>query len=169
MTSIPTTTATEFSVLTLIFSLIKVCRVKSLFPQTINGKQVTAIGNSAFSVDTDKIVLPEGLIDIYQKAFYQCRATEINIPSAVRYIGSAAFQKCYFLTGITIPEGVDIIRDNTFRECTYIESITLPSTLVYIGNYAFSQCQTLTSLTVPRDCEVESTAFNYSNIEVEYK
>lgn len=139
-------------------------------PQKINGKQVTAIGNSAFSIDTDKIVLPEGLIDIYTKAFYQCRATEINIPSTVIYIGSAAFQKCHFLKSITLPTGVDTVRDYTFRECTYLESVTFEGTITYVGHYAFAQCQTLTTLRFPKNCEVESTAFNYSpNLNVEYK
>jgi hypothetical protein len=142
-----------------------------IIPETINGVQVTAIGTGAFKgVQSTTIVLPNGLIDIYKEAFYNCGAKNINIPSTVRYIGSAAFQKCHFLLSITVPEGVDIIRDNTFRECTYIESISLPSTLEYVGNYAFAQCQTLTSITIPSDCNVEDTAFNYSpNLEVEYK
>ena len=101
---------------------------------------------------------------------YKDNIEKINIPSTVIYIGSGAFRKCHFLKSIEIPEGVDTIRDNTFRECTYLESITLPSTLEYIGNYAFSQLQTLTNITIPSDCEVESTAFNYSpNLEIEYK
>lgn len=139
-------------------------------PKTINGKQVTAIGNSAFSLDTDKIVLPEGLIDIYPNAFYQCRATEINIPSTVVYIGSSAFKKCYFLESITIPAGVDTIRDETFRECTNLASVTVKGNVSYVGNYAFAQLQTLTSLTLPKGCEAESTAFNYSpNLTVKYE
>ena len=142
-----------------------------IIPETINGVQVTAIGTGAFKgVQSTTIVLPNGLIDIYKEAFYNCGAKNINIPSTVRYIGSAAFQKCHFLLSITVPEGIDIIRDNTFRECTYIESISLPSTLEYVGNYAFAQCQTLTTLTLPKNCEVESTAFNYSpSLNVDYK
>lgn len=140
-------------------------------PQKINGVQVTAIGANAFEgIPSTKIVLPEGLIDIYKNAFYQSRVEEINIPSTVVYIGSAAFQKCHFLKTVTIPSGVDTIRDNTFRECTYLESVTFLGDLTYVGNYAFAQCQTLRSIIVPSGCEVEDTAFNYSpNLEVEYK
>ena len=140
-------------------------------PRKINGIQVTAIGANAFEgMPSTKIILPEGLIDIYKNAFYNSRVEEINIPSTVIYIGSAAFQKCHFLKSIEIPNGVNTIRDNTFRECTYLESVILPDTLIYIGNYAFAQLQTLTSIIVPIDCEIEDTAFNYSpNLEVEYK
>lgn len=142
---------------------------KIVVPKKINGKQVTAIGNSAFSIDTDKIVLPEGLIDIYTKAFYQCRATEINIPSTVVYIGRSAFYECHFLKSITVPEGVTEIKDYTFYYCTYLENITLPSTLECVGMYAFSLCETLTKITVPSDCEVHPLAIRSSNIQVEYK
>ena len=140
-------------------------------PAKINGVQVTAIGKRAFEgVQSTTIILPEGLLDIYQYAFYGSGAKNINVPSTVIYIGKGAFQKCHFLTSIELPDGVDTIRDDTFRECTYLESVTLPDTLDYIGFYAFAQCQTLTSLTVPKSCIVESTAFNYSpNLTVEYK
>lgn len=140
-------------------------------PAKINGVQVTAIGERAFEgVQSSTIILPEGLLDIYQYAFYSSGAKNINIPSTVIYIGTGAFQKCHFITSITIPDGVDIIRNDTFRECTYLERVTLPDTLNYIGFYAFAQCKTLTSLTVPQNCTVESTAFNFSpNLTVEYK
>ncbi len=140
-------------------------------PAKINGVQVTAIGKRAFEgVQSSTIILPEGLLDIYQYAFYSSGAKNINIPSTVIYIGKGAFQKCHFITSITIPDGVDIIYDDTFRECTYLERVTLPDTLNYIGFYAFAQCKTLTSLTVPKNCTVESTAFNFSpNLTVEYK
>ncbi|MBO5716232.1 MAG: leucine-rich repeat domain-containing protein, partial [Clostridia bacterium] len=142
-----------------------------IVPQTINGKQVTAIGKEALAeIDISKVTLPEGLIDIYQKAFYRCRAEEINIPSTVRYIGGGAFQECYFLRSITVPEGVTMIYDNTFRCCTYLETLILPNTIEYVGFYAFSQLQTLTTLTLPKNCEVNETAFNYSpNLKVKYQ
>ena len=140
-----------------------------VIPQKIDGVQVTAIGNSAFKgVQSQKIVLPEGLLDIYKNAFYNSGAQQIDIPSTVIYIGSAAFQKCHFLKKVTIPNGVDMIRDNTFRECTYLESVTLPDTLEYIGHYAFAQLETLTYIKIPSECDVESTTFNNSpNLNVE--
>lgn len=138
-------------------------------PKTINGKQVTAIGNNAFrGVQSSTIVLPEGLLDIYKEAFYNSGARSINIPSTVIYIGEAAFKKCHFLQSISIPNGVNQIKKETFRECTNLASIILPNSLETIGLYAFAQCKTPQTVKIPRGCDVDSTAFNNSEITVEY-
>ena len=121
-------------------------------PDTINGKPVTSIGNSAFSDCTNltSITLPGSLTSIGDSAFSYCYfLTSITIPVSLTVIGSSAFSNCNRLTSLTIPPSVTSIRNFTFFDCTALTSITLPDSLTAIGDGAFFYCSGLTSLTLP--------------------
>ena len=130
---------------------LKVSQSTINIPSTIDGKQVTIIGNSALISGTDitSITLPSSLTEIGPNAFLGTDITSLSIPSNVTSIRASAFVGCVNLTSIIIPNGVTAIEDYLFSGCTSLSSITLPSELTSIGEHAFDYCSSLTNITIP--------------------
>ena len=140
-----------------------------VIPATLKGKNVTSIGDRAFSGCTSltSITIPEGVTSIGSCAFSGCTdLTGITIPSSVTSIGASAFFGCTGLTSIMIPSSVTNIGSSAFSGCTNIETATIPTTAIgaipnnslktviinggaSIGNSAFYGCRSLTSITIP--------------------
>jgi predicted nucleic acid-binding protein len=94
--------------------------------------------------------LPKNLIEIGERAFYQCSDLEnIVIPSSVSRIGKWAFSGCSSLKDVTVPAGVTEIQDCTFKECSDMITVTIPGSVVKIGKEAFYGCHNLKAVTVP--------------------
>jgi hypothetical protein len=93
-----------------------------VIPDTIEGKTVTSIGDSAFLLCRDLVI--------------------IDIPASVTNIGHQAFEVCTGLANITLP-GVTSIGNFAFGNCTSLTSITLPDSVTSIGSYAFQSCENL--------------------------
>lgn len=95
-------------------------------PDKIGGMTVTAIGGSAFEgVQVQKIVLPEGLESIGEKAFFASSVKEVNIPSTVTDWGKSSFQDCAYLREVNIADGVKEIPD-AFYNCTSLNYLIVP-------------------------------------------
>ena len=113
-------------------------------PSTINDKNVTSIGDWAFSWCTS--------------------LTSVIIPDSITSIGERAFYECNNLTSVTIGDSVTSIGDGAFYSCEYLTNLIIPNSVTSIGTFAFSYC---TSLTIY--CEAESKPsgwddyWNYSN------
>ena len=144
-------------------------------PETIGGRTVTAIGDSAFANlgDLTAITLPDSITTIGKYAFEACGSlasinlpdgissiedgtfsgctdlTALTIPNSVTFIGDSAFSYCSSLTSLTIPEGVSAILPETFYGCSGLTNLVLPSSITSIGDYAFSDCDVLTTLMIP--------------------
>ena len=121
-------------------------------PNTIDGKNVTSIGFSAFvgCSSLTKINIPEGVTSIKSAAFYGCSSlTEINIPDGVTSIGSSTFSKCSSLTEINIPDGVTSIGFSAFEGCISLTEIQIPAGVTSIGDWAFLGCSSLTEINIP--------------------
>ena len=73
--------------------------------------------------------------------------TQIEIPSTVTSIGSAAFWYNK-MTSITIPNSVKSIGSNAFCYCDELTSINIPSSVESIGRSVFSECKKLTEISV---------------------
>ena len=108
-----------------------------VIPQSIDGKMVTSIGDSAFYICSDltSITIPEGVTSIGGWAFEDCSGlTSINIPNSVTSIGGRAFEGCSGLTSISIPEGVTSIGWFAFSLC---DNLTIYGTAgSYVETYA---------------------------------
>lgn len=118
--------------------------ISLLIPDTINGKQVIAIGTQAFSYNFNIVglVLPEGLIKIGAKAFDGCLflTGNLNIPQSVTTIETSAFDLCKSLQGdLNIPQNVTTIGSSAFANCLGLEGeLTISNSVKKIEKNAFS-------------------------------
>ena len=83
------------------FGKVTITRYKGIggdvvIPDTIDGRPVTAIGESAFACCT---VL-----------------TSVTLPNSLTRIGDSAFERCVFLTSVTMPNGCSI-GEYAFEDC----------------------------------------------------
>ena len=81
-------------------------------PGEIAGKKVTAIGDGAFSANTNVkiIVLPDTIRTIGNLAFSGCASLEYIRTAHLGNIGQYAFKNCASLESIEIPRGVYALR-----------------------------------------------------------
>ena len=124
---------------------------KVVIPDTIDGKSVTSIGDSAFEqcISLTNITIPDSVTSISGGAFEQCTSlTNIVIPNSVTEIGEDAFRGCTSLTGITIPDGMMSIGKRAFWECKSLKTVTIPDSVTSIGIWAFRNCISLTAINV---------------------
>ena len=126
-------------------------RIKSLTISSPN-----TIVNASVLQPLKEIVLPEGLKEISDEAFKNCKMTSITIPEGVEVIGNNAFDSCESLTSIAIPQSVKKIGDSAFKSCYKLKNMDIPVGVEVIGDYAFEYCRSLTSVLVPGSMRVLS-------------
>ena len=122
--------------------------------------------------DTD-VVIPEGVTEIGEKAFYGSNITSIKLPDSlvkidaygmagcntlkevvvpknVTELGKNAFSTAGLKT-IEIPEGITTLNDRTFYMNKSLESVKLPKSITSIGNYVFKGCTSLKTIEIPEN------------------
>ena len=88
-------------------------------PSNLDGIKVSSIGDSAFELRSiDKVIIPEGITNI----------------------GNRAFCSCLFLESVTIPEGLICIGDSAFKNCVTLKSVNIPGSVSSIGVNPFEYC-----------------------------
>lgn len=121
---------------------------------------VTKIGDYAFyGQDLEGISgvkLPEGLVEIGNKAFYNCKnVSQWTFPSTVKKVGDYAF--CKYDSAIqevfNLNNGLEFIGDAAFAGVYIKGEFKLPSTVKHIGARAFANDTAITKFTFPRDLE----------------
>lgn len=101
------------------------------------------------AVNSEYVVIPEGLLEIGERAFYGCKALKrIDLPESLRKIGSFAFKGCYNLEDMAIPAGVTEIGYGAFEHCR-LRSVVLPEKLQVLDARAFCECESLESVVLP--------------------
>ncbi len=122
------------------------------------------------------MTLHEGLTTIGARAFYNCKLSNITIPSTVTSIGSGAFKgnpttsvtwlpaNCSISTSSDAPfynssnsqissftfgENVQTIPAYLCQGMNRLDSIVLPESVTTIGSYAFYSCSALRSINLP--------------------
>ena len=110
----------------------------------ISGTNLTGIGTYAFEgMPIETIVLPKGLKEIREGAFYGCKSLRsLDIPASVETLGQWIVWDCNQLQTVTLHNGLKTLSANTFSNCG-ISSITIPSTVKEIPNQCFSTCKNL--------------------------
>ena len=135
-----------------------------VIPDTYKGKNVVAIGNSAFkNTNVKNVILPQNLESIKSKAFFNCKKLEnIDIPQKVTEIRASAFENCSNLKTVSLPNGIVDIRAAAFKNDTKLVGIELPESLEYLGASAFSHCSSLQEITIPsKVIEINGQTFEY--------
>lgn len=118
-------------------------------PEKIGEYTVVSIEPEAFKeYETIKVILPDTITKIGEKAFYKSEVTEV--------IG---LDKCMSLT---------VIEAETFRD-SYLQKIKLPESIISIGDYAFLGCVNLEKIKIPQNTlSIGMWAFGLCSIEEVY-
>ena len=120
--------------------------VDVIIPKTINGKQVTKIGEESFlGTSIISVVIPESVTTIETWAFAQNQLTSITIPEGITIITPGVFYNNQLMS-VTIPDGVFDIEMGAFAQ-NQLTSITIPESVTSIGPIVFSGNQ-LTSVVI---------------------
>ena len=115
----------------------------------------------------ETIEIPESVSKIDNHAFWMCRSLKnIVLPSTLTTLKPEMFVDCVNLETITIPNGITIIPFRMFEGCKKLTTVNLPSTINKIQWSAFKDCESLTNITIPSGCNVDTTAFEGTNIKV---
>lgn len=96
-------------------------------PNSINGRAVTTIGQSAFAGKTEvtSVTLPTSVTSIATQAFENCRnLTNVLLPDSALTIGSYAFSQCG-LRVISIPRRTVTITPRAFQLCSQLVAINV--------------------------------------------
>ncbi|MBQ3387555.1 MAG: leucine-rich repeat protein [Eggerthellaceae bacterium] len=115
-------------------------------PATIDGKTVTAIGDSCFAGNAflKKVTVPEGVKSIGAYAFECCsRLERIYLPDSLKSIGEGAFSGCGKLFLADMQDSIEAIGKGAFLYCSSLTYLQLPEKLQTIGDFAFSNCGNL--------------------------
>lgn len=138
--------------------------VNVVVPSTVNynGKtyKVERIREKAFSPNQRHIdngggkkikslQLPEGIIEICERAFDGSDIESVNIPKSVTTIGESAFSGCSKLSSMIVLTNIDKVENYTFYGCSSLTSVTLSDKVTYISHSAFAYCKKLESITIP--------------------
>lgn len=103
-------------------------------------------------VETKELVIPDGVAEISDCAFFGCNAIEsLVVPHSVERIGKCSFFECQGLSSIELGEGIQTIDENAFDGCTALGELSLPDKTATIGNYAFNRCNSLTEVVFGRN------------------
>lgn len=148
-------------------------------PQYINGYRVVGISSLSLSSKTKKVVIPDSVQIIGEKAFersiflttvvfgenselllvgksafFDCgKLTDIVLPAGTSYIDDYAFAECSSLKTFTVPSGVKGIGKDAFRACTGLESFVVPENVVFLDTGVFSDCTNLKSVVLPTNLQ----------------
>ena len=103
---------------------------------------VTEIGEKAFfRQNIKRVILPDGVKKIGNDAFYECKnLVEIKLPESLTEIGLEAFDGCKNLTEINLPNGITEIGSGAFDGCRSLKSVKIPERMTVIGGRVFSGC-----------------------------
>ena len=77
----------------------------------------------------DGFIIPNNIVDIRERAFYETDLTEIIIPEGVQSIYTLAFARCKDLLFVTIPHSIDFIDRAVFTGCESLAEVRYNGTL----------------------------------------
>lgn len=96
-------------------------------PAELDGKKVSAIGNSAF--------------------LFQSFITDLVIPEGVKSLDWYCFNTCENLETVTLPDSLEFIDSWAFERCSKLKTINVPANVTRINGGAFAQNSSMTSIT----------------------
>lgn len=107
----------------------------------INGRIIE--GSFAEDPELTSVVIPEGITDIGEIAFYGCtNLREVVFPSSLRYIREEAFGETA-IKEVILPAGLELIEEKAFFSCESLRRIEVPGSSTAIESDAFGCCDHL--------------------------
>lgn len=94
---------------------------------------------------SERFIIEDGVLKRY------VGNTKIVIPEGVREIGERAFFSDHSVVSVTLPEGLERIGKNAFCMCGRLTSINIPKSVKEIGTAAFDSCFELSTITQPAE------------------
>ncbi len=145
-----------------------------VIPSTINGVNVTGIGDFAFCIFDEhghpsglgitSVEIPDSVTSIGNSAFAYNSLIELTIPNSVITIGTAAFQHNLTLANITIGNNVESIGSWAF-ERNHLSTITIPDSVTSIGSSAFAYNFILANVTIGNSVQsIGEWAFRHNEL-----
>ena len=98
-----------------------------------------------------KLVLPNTLKVIKERAFYEAKISELIIPESVENVGDYAFYNSW-VKNIYMPK-LKSVSSHTFYDCEGIERAHFGDSLTNIGDYAFYLCSNMKEINLGTSIE----------------
>lgn len=107
--------------------------------QSINMENASYLTTFSFSDFTNlkHATLPRTLVEIPQKAFFNCPLTTINLPGTVEKIGNYAFKGTSLSGSFYLPNSLKTIGIGAFEGLKLTGTLTIPDSVTTISNEAF--------------------------------
>lgn len=87
------------------------------------------------------VVVPEGVTELAEMAFFMSRVRTVVLPDGLRKIGSRCFWDSIFLDSIVLPDTLEEIDNEAFRTCPRLDDLEIPRSVKRIGAGAFYGCR----------------------------
>lgn len=116
-----------------------------------------------------KIILPNSVRTIEDRAFYGTNIRQINLPNGLKEIGDEAFAETpgVKIKEISIPSSVKRLGERIFFNGK-VEKVQLPDNMKIIPRGTFNGCFSLKSINTPASLEIISRyAFSYTKVNVQ--
>lgn len=133
-----------------------------LHASTENGFNITEDGVLvSYSGDQKEVVIPDTVVTIGEKAFYNSDITKVTISKNVKLISSKAFCGCKKLESVEFEDcKLEEIDYYAFAYCEKLSNIVLPEKVKDISELVFAYCNSLKSVTIQDpDCELGVAVF----------
>ena len=109
-----------------------------------------------------RVVLPEGVEYISQRAFADCENLEsVVLPHTLAGIGDYAFSNCAALREIAFPPHMRYLGNRAFEYCERLNAVSLSGTIDRIFPEAFWSCSSLRKLIVSKDFRFHTPSFRF--------
>ena len=107
--------------------------------QSINMENASYLTTFSFSDFTNlkHATLPRTLVEIPQKAFFNCPLTTINLPGTVEKIGDYAFKGTSLSGSLYLPNSLKTIGIGAFDSLKLTGTLTIPDSVTTISSEAF--------------------------------